>query len=116
MAKDRNTMAKRQREADKKRKQLAKRERKSQKKGFGPEPESNPADDLSAGEVKVLNIFRRYLMGPGQMLCLNGNDLETMGDSLEQLIASGMLLPEGSKGGYALTRKGFEVMGQLPLE
>lgn len=113
MAKDRNTMAKRQREVEKRRKADEKREKRNRKKTQGPDEEGldEPVSTgVSVGEAKVLTLFRKYLMTPGQMLCLNSNDLESLGEALEKMVADGLLVPESMKGGYALTRKGFEAM------
>ncbi len=68
---------------------------------------------LSAGEVNVLAVFRKYLMTPGRMLCLNNTDIGSMKRSLDRLIAAGLLIPEGFKGSYSLTRSGFNAMNEL---
>ncbi len=68
---------------------------------------------LSTGEVNILAVFRKYLMTPGRMLCLNNTDIGTMKRSLEKLIAAGLLIPEDFKGSYSLTRSGFNAMNEL---
>ncbi len=68
---------------------------------------------LSVGEVNILGVFRKYLMTPGRMLCLNNTDIGTMKRSLDKLIAAGLLIPEDFKGSYSLTRSGFKVMNEL---
>lgn len=68
---------------------------------------------LSVGEVNILAVFRKYLMTPGRMLCLNNTDIGTMKRSLDKLIASGLLIPEEFKGSYSLTRSGFNAMKEL---
>lgn len=68
---------------------------------------------LSAGEVNILAVFKKYLMTPGRMLCLNNTDIGTMKRSLDKLIAAGLLIPEDFKGSYSLTRSGFNVMNEL---
>ncbi len=68
---------------------------------------------LSAGEVNILAVFRKYLMTPGRMLCLNNTDIGSMKRSLDRLIASGLLIPEDFKGSYSLTRSGFNAMNEL---
>lgn len=68
---------------------------------------------LSAGEVNILGVFKKYLMTPGRMLCLNNTDIGTMKRSLDKLIAAGLLIPEDFKGSYSLTRSGFNVMNEL---
>ncbi len=68
---------------------------------------------LSVGEVNILGVFKKYLMTPGRMLCLNNTDIGTMKRSLDKLIAAGLLIPEDFKGSYSLTRSGFNVMNEL---
>lgn len=68
---------------------------------------------LSVGELNILTVFRKYLMTPGRMLCLNNTDIGTMKRSLDKLIAAGLLIPEDFKGSYSLTRSGFNAMKEL---
>lgn len=68
---------------------------------------------LSVGEVNILAVFRKYLMTPGRMLCLNNTDIGTMKRSLDKLTAAGLLIPEEFKGSYSLTRSGFNAMKEL---
>ena len=49
-------------------------------------------------------------MSPGQMLCFNGPDLKQDNATLERLIDKELLVKEGFKGGYSLTRAGFAAM------
>ncbi len=116
MAKDRNTMAKRQRETDKRRKAEEKREKRTRRKTEASTPEratDGDSSQLSDGEIHVLSVFRKYLMTPGQMLCLNNADIDSMKNALEKLTTAGLLVPEEMKGGYSLTRSGFEAMNEL---
>ena len=118
MAKDRNTFAKRQREMERKRKADEKREHRARKKHqaeqlSGPETLSEPTDSpsvLSPTEVSVLEIFRRFRMSPGQMLCFSRSDVETFHMPLTQLANNGMLVAEKFHGGYSLTPAGFAAM------
>jgi hypothetical protein len=68
---------------------------------------------LTVGEVNILAVFKKYLMTPGRMLCLNNTEIGTMKRSLDKLIAAGLLTPEDFKGSYSLTRSGFNVMNEL---
>ena len=146
MAKDRNTMAKRQREMEKKRKAEEKKEKRIRRRAetnaaangvasgdsatgdaasTPSEPEelkrtvssksrnATPARQLSDGEAKVLDVFRKYLMTPGQMLCLGNADIDSMKAILENLTSRGLLVAEGFKGGYSLTPSGFDAMKRL---
>lgn len=68
---------------------------------------------LSDSERGVLAVFRKYLMTPGRMLCLNNTDIGSMKRALERLTAAGFLTPEDFKGSYSLTRSGFKAMNEL---
>ncbi len=119
MSKDQNTMAKRLPDNEEKGKAEKKRESKRRKStstanSLAAASERIPDEHhLSKSELRVLETFRRYLMSPGQMLCFNGQDIESMRDGLEKLIDSGMLIAEGSRGAYSLTRQGFDAMKMI---
>ena len=112
MAKVRNTVAKLQREVDKKRKADQKRERRARKKQIADEScePNEPQSLLSKAENSVLRIFRKYLMTPGNMLCLGRSDLEALRLPLSQLTNEGLLVAERYEGGYSLTEVGFAAM------
>ena len=112
MAKDRNTMAKRQREVDKRRKADEKRDKRNRRK---TEPDAEPSvnSQLTDGELNVLGVFKKYLLAPGQMLCLSNTDIDSMKSVLESLTSAGLLVPEEFKGGYSLTQTGFRAMNEL---
>lgn len=112
MAKDRNTMAKRQREVEKRQKAAAKQDKRAQRKTESTDSSSQTGFQLSDGEVSVLAVFRKYLMTPGQMLCLSNTDIDSMKNVLESLITAGLLVPEDFKGGYSLTPVGFKAMNE----
>jgi hypothetical protein len=111
MAKDRNTIAKRQRELEKKRKAEQKRERRARKK---QQRESGapefPETRLSTAEKNVLSAFRSYLMTPGKMLCFANSDLQAMHVPLTGLTDKGLLVAERFHGGYSLTEFGYAAM------
>lgn len=111
MAKDRNTIAKRQREVEKREKASRKREKREQRKqhpiGF------EPTGHVSQGEAKVLEIFRRYLMTAGKMLCLSAPEIELHNGSLSNMVQTGLLEVESFKGSYSLTDAGFQAMNNL---
>jgi len=65
---------------------------------------------LSNSERTVLNVFRRYQMAPGQMLCFSGSNLDSHKATLAKLIDKQMLLAEKFRGGYSLTKLGFSAM------
>ena len=116
MAKDRNSMAKRQRESDKQRRAQEKKERRDQRKLAPTDDEASafaPRLELSVDEVDVLETFAKFLMPPDQMLCLSNAEIPATRRALEQLIGRGLLMPDEFKGGYSLTVDGFSVMQQL---
>jgi hypothetical protein len=121
MAKDRNTFAKRQREMERKRKADEKREHRARRKHQAensPGPESSgPTDSpfaLSPTELGVLEIFRRFRMSPGQMLCFSRSDVEAFHMPLAQLANNGLLVAEKFHGGYSLTPAGYAAMKDGP--
>ena len=119
MAKDRNSMARRQRETDKQRRTQDKKERRELRK-LEPTAEESSAFtarlELSADEVDVLATFAKFLMPPDQMLCLSNADIPATRRALEKLIGRGLLTPNDFKGGYSLTVDGFNTMQQLRSE
>lgn len=68
---------------------------------------------FSPTEIKVLRIFRDYLMTPGQMLCLGNADIDSMKTALEKMTDDGLLVPDTFKGSYSLTRAGFQAMHRV---
>ncbi|MHB0957145.1 MAG: hypothetical protein ACYC6N_08525 [Pirellulaceae bacterium] len=112
MAKDRNTFAKRQREMEQKRKASEKRENRNRKKQpseMVAEPASAESS-LSMPELAVLEVFRKFRMSPGQMLCFSSTDLIAFRTPLAQLTNDGLLIPEKFPGGYSLTQTGFAAL------
>ncbi len=65
---------------------------------------------LSTSEQRVLRTFRRFLMIPGQMLCFSGPNFEQDKATLTDMTDRELLVKEGFKGGYSLTRTGFAAM------
>ena len=70
---------------------------------------------LSKSEQRVLRTFRQFLMTPGQMLCFSGPNLEQDEAALDLLTERELLIKEKFKGGYSLTRAGFESMNDCEL-
>ena len=112
MSKDRNTVAKRQREMQKKQKANEKRARHAQKGQNTDEVnESEPSrSSLSAAERKVLGMFRKCLMTPEKVLAFDSSNLETYKTPLAHLASKGLLVAEASPGAYSLTDTGFVAM------
>ena len=68
---------------------------------------------MSPTERRVLEIFRQFLMTPGQMLCFNSQQLQSYRVAIEKLIDNDLLLKASYKGGYSLTKAGYEMMKGL---
>lgn len=65
---------------------------------------------MSDAEKSVLEVFRRYLVAPGKMLCFYGQDLEKLHEPLAQLTEKRLLIAESFRGAYSLTKAGFSAM------
>lgn len=114
MVKDRKSSIPRKREADKPSPAKAKQASRSAVTTLAATVAAGETRlQLTAGEINILAVFRKYLMTPGRMLCLNNTDIGTMKRSLEKLTAAGLLIPEDFKGSYSLTRSGFKAMNEL---
>jgi hypothetical protein len=111
MAKDRNTIAKRQREVEKREKAARKRVKREHRKTSPGETATQLV--LSHDENKVLSIFKRYLMTTGKMLCLSTVEIEQYSQSIANLVRDGFLVAEECKGGYSLTSAGFHAMVEM---
>ena len=112
MAKDRNTFAKQQREVERKRKATEKRELRSRKKQPAEKGAVTPgaSPSLSPAELAVLDVYRKFRMGSGQMLCFSSADIVVFREPLAQLATNGLLVAEKFQGGYSLTHAGFAAM------
>lgn len=65
---------------------------------------------LSKTELQLLAIFRRFQVGPSQMLCFNSQQLKTHKKAFEILMEKGYLVRETFGGAFSLTRDGFAAM------
>ncbi|REJ67247.1 MAG: hypothetical protein DWQ31_11770 [Planctomycetota bacterium] len=65
---------------------------------------------LTKSEERVLRVYRKFMMSPGQMLCFNGPDLKRNENALHNLMNKDMLIKERFKGGYSLTQEGYAAM------
>src|SRR5262245_23287698 len=68
------------------------------------------AAPMSDAEKYVLEVFRRYRVAPGKMLCFYGQDLEKLHQPLAQLTKKRLLVAESFRGAYSLTEAGFSAM------
>lgn len=118
MAKSRNTTAKPARPASPRKPaekptpaRQDKAERRPQKKSAAAMAESvRDPSGLSDAERSVLSVFRKFLMGQGQMLCFDGAMLETYRAPLVNLVQRGFVVAERFRGAYSLTETGFAAM------
>ena len=65
---------------------------------------------LTRAEHKVLEVFREYLVSPGEMLCFHGPQLQKYKAPLRQLIEKKFVFKEQFQGGYSLTKAGYDAM------
>ena len=65
---------------------------------------------LSASELAVLDVFRSYLVGAGQMLCFHTPQLEKHAVTLRRMVEKDLVAAERFAGGYSLTTAGFHAM------
>lgn len=68
---------------------------------------------LTDSEQAVLNVFRKFRIAKGEMLCFHGPDLVKHKPALTQLSSKDLLRAETFNGGYTLTATGFTAMKQL---
>lgn len=73
-------------------------------------PYCTNAGMLSKTDLAVLDVFRRYLVAPGEMLCFHGKWFDEHSGSLHHLTVEKLLTREQFKGGYSLTKAGFAAM------
>ena len=113
---DRNTIARRKRGTDGKHAAKKKRERRASRKHDAGKRLALDGSDLclSPAEHAVLTVFRKWLMTPGKMLCFSRADLDTLKMPLSQLASKGLVVKERFKGGYSLTKTGFDAMKDGP--
>ena len=65
---------------------------------------------MSKSELRVLQIFRTFLMTSGQMLCLQPPQLQTYRVAIGKLVDKDFLVKATFKGGYCLTDAGYAAM------
>ena len=65
---------------------------------------------FSKTDLAVFDVFRSYLVAPGEMLCFHGKWFDEHRESLRHLTAEKLLTKEQFKGGYSLTQNGFAAL------
>jgi hypothetical protein len=61
---------------------------------------------MNDAAIKVLAIFRRYQVGPGQMLFIHNLDAGANA-AITRLVDDGLVTRAGPKNAYCLTNSGF---------
>jgi hypothetical protein len=67
---------------------------------------------MNSATMKVLGIFRRYRVGPGEMLFIHNLDHAPQ-LAMAKLISDGLVLKERAKNAYCLTDTGFAAVQSL---
>jgi hypothetical protein len=65
---------------------------------------------FSKADLAVLDVFRTYLVTPGEMLCFHGPWFDEHRESLCHLTAIKLVAKEQFAGGYSLTKTGFAAL------
>ncbi|NLF71462.1 MAG: hypothetical protein GX575_20710 [Candidatus Anammoximicrobium sp.] len=73
---------------------------------------------MTAAEWRILSLFRRYQVGPAEMLFVNSRDCRITAEgfvsAIRRLIENGMLVKEHPHQAYSLTRAGYEASRAPP--
>ena len=67
---------------------------------------------MNKSMLTVLTIFRRYRVGPGQMLFLHNLDHGPQ-SAIAKLISDGLIVKESPKNAYCLTAQGFAAVQSI---
>jgi hypothetical protein len=75
---------------------------------------------MSAAEWEILRVFRRYKVGPAEMLFLSAadcrNSVNSFASAMGRLIDKGMIIKERPIQAYSLTRAGYRLSRAAPDE
>ncbi len=73
---------------------------------------------MTAAEWRILSLFRRYRVGPAEMLFVNSRDCRVTAEgfvsAMRRLIDNGLVVKEHPKQAYSLTRAGYEASRTRP--
>ena len=73
---------------------------------------------MTAAEWRILSLFRRYQVGPAEMLFVNSRDCRVTAEgfvsAMRRLIENGMVVKEHPHQAYSLTRAGYEASRSPP--
>jgi hypothetical protein len=73
---------------------------------------------MTAAEWRILSLFRRYHVGPTEMLFVNFRDCRVTAEgfvsAMRRLIENGLIIKEHPKQAYSLTRAGYDASRTHP--
>lgn len=68
---------------------------------------------MNAAEMRILQLFRRYEVGPAEMLFVNFHECRVTANgftaAMRRLIEKGLVIKERPQQAYSLTRAGYEL-------
>jgi len=68
---------------------------------------------MTATETAILTFFRRYQIGPHEMLFFNANDCKlgpgSFRTAMQSLVSRGLVIKERPAKAYSLTRDGYDL-------
>jgi RIO-like serine/threonine protein kinase len=74
---------------------------------------------MTTAERRILSLFRRYRVGPTEMLFVNFRDCRVTAEgfvsAMRRLIENGMVVKEPHKQAYSLTQAGYDASRTRPL-
>jgi hypothetical protein len=74
---------------------------------------------MTPSEAAILTFFRRYEIGPAEMLFFNPGDcklgIAPFYSAMESLVRRGLVVKERHKLAYSLTRNGYTLSLTVPL-
>ena len=73
---------------------------------------------MTVAEWRILSLFRRYQVGPAEMLFVNFRDCRVTAEgfvsAMRRLIENGLIIKEQPKQAYSLTRAGYDASRTRP--
>lgn len=68
---------------------------------------------MGAAEMRILQLFRRYEVGPAEMLFVNFHECRVTASgfsvAMRRLIDKGLVIKERPQQAYSLTRAGYDL-------
>ena len=73
---------------------------------------------MTVAEWRILSLFRRYHVGPAEMLFVNSRDCRVTAEgfvsAMRRLIENGLIVKEHPKQAYSLTQAGYTASRTRP--